>query len=277
MANNIAPNSNRPRAIAKEKDGIVMFWVEELGIAGLHVRGIARLLECNPSTVHNALQGVQAIATLEAEIVTEQGIRTVQLVAEAALAELLEVISLSKTKSDTRRMAMQVLKRLAAAGFKLAVMLELAPQQLKAQVDQHLQSIVLETELERAKLERSQADQKLLDTRHYIVTALPEAIQQKILGYTEVKTIEYRDRIIQGDKVIRDGSTLSRTEVCKRLGITRGKQADCKMLDTLLAQLPSDAVRLSAVVQEYTEVKAEYLPLLARMWGEGQRNLYLGE
>jgi hypothetical protein len=31
MAESIVPINKRPRAIAKEKDGIVLYWVDELG------------------------------------------------------------------------------------------------------------------------------------------------------------------------------------------------------------------------------------------------------
>ena len=38
-----------PRATAKEKDGIVLYWVEELQVAGIHYSGVAKILECDPS------------------------------------------------------------------------------------------------------------------------------------------------------------------------------------------------------------------------------------
>jgi hypothetical protein len=135
----------------------------------------------------------------------------------------------------------------------------------------------IESQKETAIAAGKQADVQLVQFRHIVTTTMPEPIQQKILGYTEVKTVEYRDRVIKEEEVVRDGSTISRTEACKRLGIMKEKVADCKTLDNLLARLPSDATRLSAVVQEYREVDVAYLAELAELWGSSNRNLYIGE
>lgn len=145
---------------------------------------------------------------------------------------------------------------------------------------------LLHLQIELAKIEAQkevaissgkQADLQLVQFRHIVTTTMPEVVQQKILGYSEIKTVEYRDRIIKEDEIIRDGSTLSRSEVCRRLGIMRGKQPDCKRLDQLLLNLPSEATRLSAVVQDYIEVNVEYLPEIRELWLSGNRQQYLGE
>jgi hypothetical protein len=122
-----------PRAIVKEKDGIVLYWCEELQREGISQRGLSRLLACNPATVNNALSCVNQINVFEAEIVTESGSKTVNLVDGEGVADfLLELIG-SKAKAETRNLAKAASKKLSAAGFKLAVMLELAPQQLADQ------------------------------------------------------------------------------------------------------------------------------------------------
>jgi hypothetical protein len=44
----ILSQPNVPRATAKEKNGVVLYWIEELSVAGLHINGLAKLLNCNP-------------------------------------------------------------------------------------------------------------------------------------------------------------------------------------------------------------------------------------
>jgi hypothetical protein len=122
-----------PRAIAKEKDGIVLYWCEELQREGISQRGLSRLLECNPATIKNFFQGVNQVSIFEAEIITEGGIQGATLVDGEGVADLLLELVGSRAKLETRNLAKAISKRLAAAGFKLAVMLELAPQQLADQ------------------------------------------------------------------------------------------------------------------------------------------------
>ena len=147
---------------------------------------------------------------------------------------------------------------------------------LKSAVNR-IRELELELQLAQAQSQKAIAEKSVLDTRHLIVSTCSEPVQQKILGYSTIETIEYRDRIVHNDELIRDGSTLSRSEVCRRLDIMKGKKPDCQKLDQLLAKLPSEATRLTASLQEYVEVKTEYLPALRDMWLNGDRQAYLGE
>jgi hypothetical protein len=133
MPINIVSKSKLPRAIAKEKNGITLYWVEEYGIAGLHQRGLESLLKCSISTIQNALKGCTGIKLLEAEILTQQGLRTVQIITESDIPKVLRYIARSKAKIETRDRADDVRDQLAAAGFKLMTMLEIVPEELAVQ------------------------------------------------------------------------------------------------------------------------------------------------
>lgn len=151
----------RPRAIAKEKDGVVLYWVEELQVAGIHVRGIMALLGVENSLVSDTVSALErdtGIELLEAETLTPGGVQGVRLVTENNLGEVLEAISVSKAKVETRKKAISILKKLSAAGFKLLVMLELAPHQLKAQVDQHVSEADKLLEIERLRNDTKRLD-----------------------------------------------------------------------------------------------------------------------
>jgi hypothetical protein len=129
--------SNRlPRAIAKEKGGIVMYWVEDLREGGLHVAAIARLLDCHKGQILRVAEAVTFLPQLEAEIVTEGGLKAVTLYTGESIARILRAVARSGIKDQAiKDRADDIRDQLAAAGFKLAVMLELAPQQLLAQVE----------------------------------------------------------------------------------------------------------------------------------------------
>lgn len=134
-------------------------------------------------------------------------------------------------------------------------------------------------ELELA-LELRKAEQKLLDTRNTIVQTCPDHIQQRILGYTEIKQIEYRDRIYHDDQLIRDGSTLNKTQLCRRYKIlTRSGAPDYRKLNQMLEglSLPSEAWRLTASIKENTELHSEYLPELDRLMLTTNRQLFIAE
>lgn len=182
-----------PRAIAKEKNGIVLYWVEELGIAGLHRKGLARLLDCNSKTVDTFLKDDTLQGLVTAEIVTENGLRTVTLIPETHLSAVLRKIARSKCKEETRDRAMDALEQLAAAGFKLMVMMELAPAELAARAVSHLDS---QNENIRLQNENLQLREKLIQTTSSMVQLHGEALGLAIAGFdgqvveVKVKTTE---------------------------------------------------------------------------------------
>jgi len=276
--------TNRPRAIAKEKDGVVLYWVEELGVAGLHQRGLASLLGHDPGSLGKLVKGVEGLNFLKAEIITEHGLRSVDLILESDLSEVLVEIVSSKTKHETRDRAKDILKKLAAAGFKLMVMMELAPAELAARAVSHLEQQI---ELERLKnqgreLEAQKAaiEDRMLSFRHLVVTTMPEPIQQKVLGYQVVEKVEYRDRVIKDSQVIDEGNTINKSEICKRYGIlTRNGKPDYKRLNAYFEglKLPNAAWEETMVVQHNQQLRVEYLPQLEQFLFSGDRQIWLGE
>lgn len=154
----------------------------------MHVRGIAKLLECEARTVSNQIEGCVEISVLEAETVTEGGLQGVYLVLGEDLATLLEQIIFSSVAEPTRRMASALLKKLAAAGFKLAVMLELAPQKL-------LEDVKVATSDQARILE---LEQRLLETKSAMLTIHGAELGALILGKQDqiVKVKEVSTEIV---------------------------------------------------------------------------------
>ena len=153
-------------------------------------------------------------------------------------------------------------------------------QQVAPAIAEEAEMIRLKTELAKQEAIKAKAEQATIELRHYVVTALPEPIQQKILGYTEVERVEYRDRIVHNDDIVRDGSTVNKTSLCHRLGIlTRNGKPDYRRLNQYLdsLDLPDNAWRLTAVLNENLELSREYLLDVERRWIHGGRQRWLGE
>jgi len=166
---------------------------------------------------------------------------------------------------------------IAAAQSYFAVKTREAETVIPQQSDR-LRELELELALAQAQAQRALAEKSVLDTRHLIVVTCPEAIQQKILGYQSV--IEYRDRIVHGEELINDGTTITKTELCKRYGLrTKNGSPDYRALNRLLANNPisPEAWTMKARIQDVPELKREYLSDLDKIFDASDRQRYLGE
>ena len=96
-----------------------------------------------------------------------------------------------------------------------------------------------------------------------------------------VETVEYRDRIISEDKLIHDGNSVTKTELCKRYGyLTKSGAPDYPKLNKRIGamNLPSEAWELKARIQDTQELRREYLAEVDRMiMGDDNRQMWLGE
>lgn len=119
--------------------------------------------------------------------------------------------------------------------------------------------------------------------RHLITATCPEPVQQKILGYSEVKVVEYRDRVVDtSGGVLSDGDTLNKTALCRRYGIlTKNGNPDYKRLNQYLDDLGitqiSDAWQLTDAIKENLEFRTEFLPMLDAKMIDTTRQRFLGE
>lgn len=168
-----------------------------------------------------------------------------------------------------------------AAKHYFAVKTREAETVIPAQNDR-IRELELEIALANAETQKMLAEKTILDTRHLIVSTCPEPIAQKILGYQEVKVVEYRDRHYLADSLVNDGSTLTKAQICDRYGIlTRNGKPDYKRLNLLLEHHGitnnSDAWYLTATIQESHQLKREFLPLLDQLLLSSDRQLWIGE
>ena len=143
-----------------------------------------------------------------------------------------------------------------------------------------IRELELRLQLAQAETQKALAEKSVLDTRHLIVATCPEPMQQKILGFEVVKEIEYRDRIIQDNQVINDGSTINKTALCKRYGfMTKAGSPDYaklkKHLDSL--KIPDYAWENVTSIRDNQELRRDYLGELDKMIMDDSRQLWFGE
>ncbi|NDF99534.1 MAG: KilA-N domain-containing protein [Chitinophagia bacterium] len=142
-----------------------------------------------------------------------------------------------------------------------------------------IENMKLKIQLASLENSKTQAELQILQLRQYVTTSLPEPVQQKILGYQTIETVEYRDRIIAEDRLLNDGNSVTKTELCRRYGyLTKSGAPDYQRLNKRLKDLslPSEAWELRARIQDTQEFRREYLPELDRMMTNGDQ-MWIGE
>jgi hypothetical protein len=112
-----------------EEEGLI--YLEDIKQVGIHIRGLAKLLDCNIGTVHNLIESRQENQVLEATLQTPGGLQGVNFILENTVIDVLEAAVMStKVKPETRQNAMNLYRRFALAGLKLVVMMQIAPEKL---------------------------------------------------------------------------------------------------------------------------------------------------
>ena len=137
----------------------------------------------------------------------------------------------------------------------------------------------IEAQKEFAIAQAKQADLQLVQFRHTIVSTAPEYVQQKVLGFSVVEKVEYRDRLVNNSgNVLDDGSTVTKKELCQRLGfIAKGGAPDYKRLNLYLDKLPHTAFDTVAYVQENRQLRRDWIANLEAMIRDSDRQYWLGE
>jgi phage regulator Rha-like protein len=143
-----------------------------------------------------------------------------------------------------------------------------------------IQELTLKLALANAEKDRAVAEKNLLDTRQYIATALPEPMQQKILGYQVVEKKVVEKVIYKESEFIRNSSTVNKTTLCNRYSIlTRNGKPDYARLNKIIStvNLPLSAWHEVKDIQTNKELKTEYLALLDSAIEQDSRQLWIGE
>lgn len=156
------------------------------------------------------------------------------------------------------------------------------PQQNEKLEEMRLQIELLkmEKEVAIANAQLSIAQKNLIDTRHFITTALPELQQQMILGVQIVEKVIVDKQVYKENEFIRNDSTINKTQLCQRYKVlTKNGKPDYAKMNKILsdAGLPKEAWYEVKDIRTNTELKKEYLNYLDKLIYDDCRQLWIGE
>lgn len=135
----------------------------------------------------------------------------------------------------------------------------------------------LEAEKEKAIASAKQSELALTQFRHSITLTCPEPVQQKVLGYSEVTKVEYRDRFIKNDEVLDDKGGYGITNIQKRYGFKSTKQA-WDWLNSVGYGKDSEYWDKGIYIREGAKLSYAAIAHLDEIFaGANCRQLYLGE
>lgn len=147
-------------------------------------------------------------------------------------------------------------------------------QQIAPEVVNEAELLNLKIQLATIEAQKSSTDLQLAQFRHYITSALPEPQQQKILGYTEIKQVEYRDRTITPDGDRLDGVGI--TYIQRRFGLKSTKKA-WAWLNSIGYGKDSGKWKPELTAVESYKLDASFLDELDKLADNGDRQRWIGE
>lgn len=111
--------------LIQKVDKTEWYYSTKTGKCAMGIKGIARMIGCHPQTVEN--QGVKLGLGKDLEMYTVSGLQGVKLIMEDELNDLFEGIKNSKCKQTTKDSVTKIQGKYVQAGFRLQVLLEVAP------------------------------------------------------------------------------------------------------------------------------------------------------
>lgn len=111
-------------------DRVDLIYLSDLGKAGIHIRGLASMLNCDHSVIRRAIEGGAQEHVVELEVPTAGGLQGGAFILERGVVQVLKTIRRSNCAQATKDAAEELYDRFAEAGFKLYTMLEVAPEAL---------------------------------------------------------------------------------------------------------------------------------------------------
>ena len=111
-------------------------------------------------------------------------------------------------------------------------------KQVAPEVAEEVEILKLKRDIATQEAIAAVAQEKALSLRHWANTALEPADRDRVLGVTEIKTVEYRKTIVDNSGfVLNAGDTLNKGELCQEFGfVTRSGNPDYKAINQLLKE-----------------------------------------
>lgn len=153
-------------------------------------------------------------------------------------------------------------------------------ERIAPEVASEVEILKLKAEIAKHENQKAKSEQKILEIRQTVVKTCPEHVQQKILGYNTIEKTVNNTIVVKDNQILRDGSTLNKTELCKRYGFMTPKgKPNYRLLNEKLKTigLSEDCWENTIALKENKEFKKEYLTELDRLLLDSTRQLCVGE
>lgn len=147
-------------------------------------------------------------------------------------------------------------------------------KQVSPEIAHEVEVLHLQIQLATIEAKKIEAERDLISFRHSIVSMCPEPVQQKILGYTEVKTTEYIDRTILPSGQVNSGVGI--TYLQKRYGFKTTKEA-WAVLDSVNCGKDSDIWRSQLTAVESSVIDRSILSDIDALISDATRQKWVGE
>lgn len=146
-------------------------------------------------------------------------------------------------------------------------------KQVAPKVSEEVEILAMKIELAKIETQKAVLEDKILNFRHYLIITQPKPIADRVLGVTEINQVEYRDRLVSGDRVLNSGDTINKTQICEMFGLkTKSGAPNYKELNRQLAQ-----INIPESAWEETEVLQVNRELDRALYTAEQRQMWLGE
>lgn len=144
-----------------------------------------------------------------------------------------------------------------------------------------IEEMKLKIELTRLEAKKAKYENESLALRNYVATNLPKHIGDRILGVTEVKEVEYRDRTFIDEDMVNDGSTMTQAELCRHLGFVKDSKIQTSRLKKFFQESGIDKDesfwdKQSSVIT-HRQIKKSKLEEIEELHNKSVRQLFLSE
>ncbi|MGV2830589.1 hypothetical protein [Myxosarcina sp. GI1(2024)] len=129
--------------LIRKEDGAEFYYSTHTDKTALTYNSLSRFLGCSASTVSrlcNKLSSSGAISIKKAEMYTEYGLKTVALIVEDDLPKILSSLATGRANKKTKQTAIALQEKLAQAGFRLMVLMEVAPELVAKEAISNIES-----------------------------------------------------------------------------------------------------------------------------------------
>lgn len=154
-------------------------------------------------------------------------------------------------------------------------------QQYRPEVAEEIEVLKYKKEIATLEAKKAKYENETLALRKYVTEELPKPISDRILGVTEIKEVEYRDRTFVEEELVNDGNTMSQGELCQHLGFVKNGRNQVSRLKKFFADSGIDTDESfwdkNSSVVTHRQIRRDKLEEIEELHNRSVRQILLGE